>query len=187
MMTFYTYRQNIKPIFFSISLVMVVMLSLFTAKALKIIGPRQFTSSNGIINSHDCFHISWKLASIFINSTPTCRFAYFALHIISSVIFAFFTLIITASRFKTNSFALFGLTILLAIFQMAIFTLIFVATFVIKTFVEFRKRFCFFANTAGFCYDELSHLRFLSKRNRLESFVRPVRIFDSFYYSKQIA
>jgi len=168
-MTFYTNRYNIKPMLRRIALVMVILLCLRgTIMALQGIGMGQFTSSNSIIYNVHGFSMIWIMSMKTLVRFTLRKFTFFAMGIMFSGNFAFFTLPI----FSLCNLIAFELLV----FFLILFLLLTATKFADITmsimhfwmFMKFGYAFCFFANSAGFKYDLLSHNRLINRRLRLE-------------------
>ena len=145
---------------------MILICSCGTIVALKRIRTGKFTNRNSVIHSMYCFLMFRMKFGIMFSAAIIVSPAFLTFPI-TKISFAtrystFFC------RFKTkisplmNSFAFFCFTIFFTFFQKTDFAIVSVSIGAIRTFVKFRKRFDFFANSAAFGYDLLSHNRFLS-------------------------
>lgn len=186
-MAFYTYRNDIQPVFLCIAFMVMILFCLCRAvMTLKDIRSRQFASSNGIINSTNSFSL--------LGMPNKKSFITF-----SKCFFTFLCLAITKPGLLTNSFTLFALSVaslsglaLLALLIMFFCSLSFFCfvvffgvlrpanfaitsepAFTIWTFVKFRKQFDLFAFATSFRYDFGSHFRLLYRRLWSESIARP--------------
>lgn len=195
-MTLHTNRNYVKPVFGGVPLVMMVLLGWFATGALQGIGTGQLTCCNGIIDGLNRFGSTWVSGPIlpygftiggFFCLTLLIGLALGSLEPFAMVnpvsFFAFLAGTIFMFGFTTNCFAFMGFGILLAFFQMALFAMIFITIVVSFRFVKFRKRFRFFASSAGFCYGLLRHNQFLTNWLCLELVARPILVPSSLYYS----
>lgn len=138
-MTFSTYRNNIKVMFWFITVPMMVLLCEFRATmALQSFRSRQFVVLNGIINGIAGFNSFRKFSSMFSTFTY-CNFS------------SFFALIV---MFKIYFFAIFAFA-LKSIFSGTIF-------------VKLRNFFNFLAFGTSFCFNRFRHGFFLCKKLCLE-------------------
>ena len=193
-MTFFADRNNIKPMFRGIALVVVIYLCLCGAiMTLQGINWRQFASLNGVFYSILCL-TSFGMANLkakcffsinnFTLFTLTISllrcFTFLALSIAFLISSAFLTLLMTfvcSSAFfsliiaSPCGFAFFALVILFA----TNFTIRPIAVFCSTVFIKFRQRFDFFAFGTSFRYDFGSHNRLLYRRLRLE----PVAVYTT--------
>ena len=175
-MTRDTQRDNIKPVLAGIT-GMMVMLRLFTAGALQVVGMGQFTAFNstlygslGGIFNEVCFSVFFLsyLTSFAIAVSFACSFIFIAFLITFLPNFVFICL---AMFFKTcfNTKWIFFIispysvpTCLFTIFCLraffkTLFTLIAVIIFASWTYRKIRDILYLFANKTSFCYDLLRH------------------------------
>lgn len=157
-MTFFADWHNIKPMFQFVSVPMVVLLGgLRTVMTQFSIGSGQLTVSYSVIYSILCLAV--------LGMAVTSIFVLLALFI------SFF------SNLTFFCFSIFSL-----IFQMASLAFGFKIVFISKVFVKFRKSFCLFANSAGFCFNWFSHNVLSLQKNVLVRADRiPIILLGSFY------
>lgn len=185
LMTFFTNRNNIKPMFWFIALVVMILFSLFTTQALQGIGARQFANCNSIIYGICCPSVNFTLLAspitllsniifsafsvfffpnftffaLLISSLSSPAFSSFSITNSGLMInnFTFFTLVITKGGLSMHCFTTFCLTIFFDILQKANFAIAFVCVFFALVFVKFRQRLDLFAFGTSFRYDLLRH------------------------------
>ena len=157
-----TNRNNIKPMFWFITVPVMVLLCLCgTVMALQGIRTGQFADSDSLICAPSCFYVFGMPNTIMFVADFPCDFAFFALCVGFLIGFALLSLSIRIS---------------------ARFTTTLETTFSIFAFVKFRKWFDFFAFGTSFGYNWFSHSLFLYKRLRLEPVVGHLPIAGSLYY-----
>ncbi len=150
-MTFYTNRNYIKLIFECITGVMIFLGLLKAVMTLLYIRPRQFACSHSIAYS------LMRLKLVRITDVITFLGIYVGC-------FTFIALTITFNC----STALFCISMFFLLFRTTGFAFTQSSFFHMTMNIKFRKGFCFFANTASFCYNWFRHNRFLNKRFCLE-------------------
>ncbi len=176
-MAFYTYRNDIQPVFLCIAFMVMILFCLCRAvMTLKDIRSRQSTGSDSIIHHVFSFKIFGMMRIISICSNNPNFSAFFALSIMFSYGFAFLALDIALLIAFISSFPLFALSIaffgFLTFFALLVFFVICqLASFAfISVFAKFRDWFNLrrIAMVTDFGYDLLSHNRLLLRRLRLE-------------------
>ena len=161
-MTFYTDRFDLK--WLGIVRVMSFFRLLTTICAFESTCTGKFPRFNSVCHNSFCFMQQWMIKLVPFSGFPAHLFALFALPIAFMI-----------------CFALFSPSILTEVFQLATFTGTLMTVFFSFVFVELRNRFDLLALGTFFRYDCFSHIRFLSKRYRLEPFARPFLVCGSFY------
>jgi len=156
-MTIYAQRNNFEPIYWCIT-GMMILFGLFTTITFVVACRRHSVSKNSIINCIFSFPFLWILNAItFI--TLSCIFT----SIIFSVIFLAFKTTSPPSTILSMEFsASFCLKMLFAVLFLANFTICLITKRIISAYIEFTKRFNFFAFGALLCYDLLRHNQFLN-------------------------
>jgi len=206
-MTTNTNRNNVKPMFWCITFMVMIVRRLVATRTLQRIGSRQSTNTNCAINSTCSFFIDVIWVSIMkaFCRSPKSRFSFFALAITLYCGFTFFAFPISFSIISLIDFAFLSLSMFL--FFGLVFYALFVAfycsftlftlsiifftsfaraampVFMIFVFAKFRNGFDFFAFGTSFRYDLFSHFRLLTRRFWLEPYARPVRVSGSLYYN----
>lgn len=143
--TFKTKWNNIKPMLWSITFVMMIMSCCFATFTFQSSDFRQTSFNNSVSNCRNCFSLFALTVSSF------CCFTLFGFPVMFLVTFLS----------KLTFFRL-------AVFFATQFTVIIVTVFTNTTFVKLRQRFNFLAFGTLFRYDLVSHNRFLNKRFWLE-------------------
>ena len=174
-----TNRNNIKPMLRLIVGVMILFCLCGTIIALQSINSGQFASLYSITHCTFSFFSIGILQVVMFMGSNLNSYALFALFILFLIGFELFTFLLITFL---SSFAVFCLLVFFAIFQPANFAIISIAVFIIGLLVKFRKKFCFFANSASFRYDLLSHFRLLNRRLWLEPIARYALAVGSSYY-----
>lgn len=182
-MTFNTNRNNIKPMFFGVAFVVVVLFCLFRAiMAFQGIGARQLAIPYSIIDS-----VSSLIAiGIFCLATLCSKFAYkftsFALIITSVFSLSVFAMVVFPDGSFVNNLPFLALAIRFLILFFAYFALVAMFIFFAFIFVKFRNGFNFFAIATSFCYDLLRHSFFLTKKLCSGPVLGYIPISGSFHY-----
>ena len=165
-MTIITHRNNVKPMFFLVSLMMVIFFCGVTTRALQRAGFKQLFGSNQLFYFFSSLYPIWMLVPIFF----TC----------SSVnIIAFFCLVISSDFFSMVFFAPISFAIQFFVNRTTRFA--YIPMFVFKP-IKIRNGFNMIAVRTCFCYNRLRHNRFLNKRFCLEPVARyPLAVGLSYY------
>ena len=166
-MAYLTYRQNIKPMLFSVAFMMVIFLCLF--RAIITFKRRCFLNlaiTNSMFYSLSCLVLFGVSSGISGYSFSMSSFVFFSLAILLSC-----------------SFALFCLMIFTDSFQIAYFAISSISTFIFIVFVKLRKLFNLIALRATFCYDCFIHNVLSLQKNVLVRADRAlIALYGSFYY-----
>lgn len=154
-MTFSANRNNVKPTFWLITWMMILLCLIATEITLQSVNSSHLASLNSVIYSIFGFSSIWVARFKTSSSCSIFNFAILSLLIVLLVAFlvcfAFFALrIIFLIDFSTNN-----------TFRM-------ITIFAIFMFVKFRKWFDLLAFRTSFCLNWFSHSLFLYKRLRLE-------------------
>lgn len=168
-MTFFADRNNIKPVFFFVTVPVVVLFGwMITIMAFEVFSFWYFPISDSVADSTACLVALRKTATVFFISTAVYYFTFRTFIIIFACCFAFFAFPIQYFvRFSTRC----------ALRTKPVFS--------ISVFAKFRNKFDLFAMATSLCYDLLSHNCLLYRRLRLESVSRPILVSGSFYYSNE--
>ena len=176
-MTILTSRNNVKPMFWFISFVMMILFCLQTARTFESFGFREFAVSYGLINGAPGF----LLFGVFLVITPlVCLlniFPSFALAVTSLVCLTFFALVVL-------------LQVCFVVFRLGIrfyasLTGNSKAIFCTAVFVKVRQWFSLLAVRTSFCYDLVSHIC-SPKQVWSEPFTRPILVCGSSYYNDNL-
>ena len=173
LMTFYTYRNNVKPVFRRITVPVMILLSRVRAIITKQgFRGNQFTSCNGMTYSMVSL-TSFRMAGTKANLTfPICCFAFFG----------FF---IKNLSFPIYCFAFLGLMVLFHVIATTFSATMRIAAFSRTVFAEFGKQFDLFAFGTSFRYDSFRHLLLLIRSKCLESFASPVGALGLLYINRK--
>ena len=145
-MTFSTNRNNIKPEFRLIALMVMILLCLIEAiMAFQIIGPGQCAGFDSPTNNITCVFAFWVTDPLFVGVMPICIPALLALVILFVSGLTFFGLHINF---------IMGILAYLAVILMSVFSLAF--------FGKLRKWLNFFASATFLRYDGFRHKQFLT-------------------------
>ncbi len=184
-MAFFTSRYNVKPVVRGIAFVVMVILCLCGAvMALQGIGLGEYTKLNSMGYSRFSFNFFGMSNMVSLCVPNMSCSAFFALVISFLSSLAILLLTVSFPAITSGYSTLFALTILLlckfATFALSItpqgslaficlsilllesifanFAIIAVSIGSVNAFVKLAKRFCLFANVAGFCFNWFSHL-----------------------------
>lgn len=172
-MTFYTNRNDVKPMFGVITqMMMIFMRSCRAIIALKQSRFNQFTSPDFMIYFTIGFYAFWI--------THTIDFIASFLRIL-----AFFTCIIFATYFIANIFTMFSSTVFLESFVFTYFANIPVAVFTVFVFVKFRELLNLFARSTFSSYSLFKHLLLLIRSKCLGPVAAHTAV-GSLYYTKYL-
>lgn len=149
-MTRPTNRNNIKPIRWLVSLVVMVMLGRFTTRTLQSIRPGQSAALDGFSNSLTSSLPVRMTNAISLYSHSYRCFAFFALAIEFLISLTFFGFTVFPKSPPINIFAFFCLAVLLYILHIAFFAIVAMTIFTAVIFIKFRNGLCFFASPTGF-------------------------------------
>lgn len=186
-MTRSAYRNNIKPMLFSVTFVVMIVLCLFATRTSKVIGTSQFTISDSVVNCIYSLNLQFILSLILFSVSTYCFFPFFSLGIFFAMVIvqlsSFFGLRIFFVSATMCLLAFFCLGIFLYSFATAGFTGRMKVIFGRFIFIKFRWRLKFFASTTSFRYDyfrrNLSPVKIM-----LEPVVGYTPAVGSFYYSR---
>lgn len=178
-MTGNTYRNNIQPMFWFITGMMILLCLFFTIMTLQSIRSRQFACYDSVIDSISSFYRFGMTITIFVGRFLTSNLTFFAL---SGSLLSSFTFSCLPVSFM-DSLTLFALLILSSFYEGALFAIRTKTNWTIKSFVKLRQWFDLLAGATSFCYDLLRHFRFSLNNERicLEPNILPIRMLGSFY------
>ena len=183
MVTFNTNRNNIEPMFWGITLVMVVVVCLFATRAFQFGKRFKFAINNSLSNRSACFYSIRMIGFILACMFKLIHLALFALVEPFRASLAFFTLLITF----LNSFAFFGASILLSCVVMARFTMCITTIFASFIYIVIRQWKILLTICAGLCYNLLRHGSFsFLKRLCLGPVADYTSVAGSFYNNHQM-
>lgn len=155
-MTRNTNRNNIKPVFTRIALVVMVFFCVIAAiNTIQCVRPWYFSVYNSTVHNSACFHSLWITEAICLRASVFALFAFYG--------FVIFTIYLVTYNFTLFCGPVFGES-----FIATWLTLIFMAKFARFIFVKFTKQFNGFACRAFSCYILFRHGFFLIKKLCLE-------------------
>lgn len=178
-MTFSADRDNIKPMFFSIAFVVMVVMSLISTSTTQGFNTRQNTVSNGCKYLVACFCPFWVILFVVFS----CSLSFLALSVPFLKSFIFLCFAVTTHSFAMNLFASFRFSVFLTPLSITYFTLVVVAITISRGFVKLKDWFILLASTAGFCYGCLRHGFLLTRKSCLGP-VTAHTVVGSCYYSQ---
>ena len=179
-MTLYANRNNIKPMFFGIAFMMMILFCLRRAiLTLQCVNFGHFTSSCSSTHSTFSFFSIWISQVIAFMGSDLNSLTFFALFVSFLIGFEICTFFLIAFL---GSFAIFCLLIFFAIFQPTNFALIKMAIFTASIYMKVSKRIRIFAFGSSFCYDWLRHGFLLTRKLCLEPIAGYMPAVGSFYY-----
>lgn len=184
-MAFFANRNNVKPMLRRIAVPMVIfsgwMISIMALQGLR---PGKFSSFDRMIYNMSGFGPIRMLFTISFGMVSSIQFAFFAVVISLSCYFTFICLAISSFGFKVINSAVWSLGIVFFVLQITFYTITSISIAACRVFVKLRKRFCFFASSAGFCYDLFSHNQLLISWLRLEPVSGYIPVSGLSYYSE---
>lgn len=177
-MAFLTNRHNIEPMFWFVTVPMMILLSRFMAIITQLSNwARQFTYCYCVSHGIACFPAFRMAKTRILACTPLSNFPFWSL----SIIFVITLLVSYESSFVF-------LIISLGAGVLTIFTPIFVTIRTSRVFVKFRKLFEILAFRATFCLNCLSHnVLSLSKNVLVRVDCRHIPAVGSSYYTGGIS
>lgn len=182
-MTYMTDRNHVKPMFWGVALVVVILLCLLATRTPQSIWTGQFTTSDSIIKILPCLILFRILKAVTFITLFFIIFSLFGfspiLHIFTEIRFTLCRLTMFSLAFASKFFAFF----ILFIFFSADFTSAFITTFCRIVFMKFRNWLDLLATATGFGYDLFSHNQLLYSWLRLEPVSRPILVSGSFYFN----
>ena len=181
-MTFYTRRNNIQPMLFSIALVVVILFCLVgTVMTLHSIKLRQLPIPNGVIYSNSCLVLFW-ITRIILFSFSFPPFALGVSFFISFFCnFTFLCFLITSRIFPVYSLAPFCSSIFFFVFGATGLATVLMTVLCASVFVKLRERFELLASATSFLYDFSSHSRLLNRRFWLGPIAAHTAVGSSYY------
>ncbi len=154
-------RNNVKPVLFGVSFMVMVFLCFVITTSTFVVGCDQYLAGlDSIAHSNSGLWPQWIFSPNLNIGTATSGFALGCFCILPVGEFSFFASAMTLFRY----FTLLGLLIAAALYKSTLFALTTTSIFRTGTLVKFRGGFNLLASRALLCYDDFGHGFFLIKK-----------------------